>query len=105
MHNWRVGWGLICLRFILGKKVLENVRYIYVLIERLFIISRRKKGWRLNISPQYHANLTEPINICNICACTNDVVCAWWEDFRTFLYTSMGAVLKFSYAKNYGLMH
>ena len=62
MHNWRVAWGLICLRFILGKKVLEHVRYFYVLIERLFIISRRKKGWQLNISPQYHANLTQPIS-------------------------------------------
>ena len=67
---------------------MEHVRYFYVLIERLFIMLRREKGWRLDIFPQYHANLTQPIShresqlFAMFVPVTNEVVCAWLKDFR-----------------------
>ena len=71
---------------------MEHVRYFYVLIERLFIMLRRKKGWRLNIFPQYHANLTQPISdresqlFAMLVPVTNEVVCAWLKDFRIYAF-------------------
>jgi len=38
---------------------------------------------------------------CNICPCANEIVYVRFEDARTFLYI-LGALLKFSCAKNYG---
>ena len=66
--------------------------------KRLFIMLRREKGWRLNIFPQYHANLTQPIShresqlFAMFVPVTNEVVCAWLKDFRTFLRVSIDAV-------------
>ena len=59
------------------------------------IIHRTEKRWRLYISPQYLVNLTQPIGTLKviffyeILSCTNSIVYARFEVFKSFLCVFM----------------